>query len=109
MERWPGVGVGVGVTVAGVELNNNTALTIRSERSIFELETCRIFAKNTKMRRNFTEKWRNCGWSETQQQHSKHETKRTMIRMTSKPVEFSRKNTKMRSVFAAKWRKLWLE
>ena len=29
---WPGVCVGVGVTVAGVELNNNTALTIRSER-----------------------------------------------------------------------------
>ena len=61
------------------------------------------------MRRNFTEKWRNCGWSETQQQHSKHETKRTMIRMTSQPVEFSRKNTKMRSLFAAKWLKLWLE
>jgi hypothetical protein len=56
------------------------------------------------MRRKFTEKWRNCGWSETQQQHSKHETKRTMIRMTSKPVENSRKNTKMRS-FTAKWRK----
>jgi hypothetical protein len=28
-----------------------------------------------------------------------------MIRMKSKPVEFSQKNTKMRSVFAAKWRK----
>jgi hypothetical protein len=28
---WPGAGVGVGVTVAGVELNNNTALNIRSE------------------------------------------------------------------------------
>jgi hypothetical protein len=24
-------------------------------------------------------KWRNCGWSETQQQHSKRETKRTVI------------------------------
>jgi hypothetical protein len=57
------------------------------------------------MRRKFTEKWRNCGWSETQQQHSKHETKRMMILMTSTPVEFSRKkNTKMRS-FTAKWRK----
>jgi hypothetical protein len=35
--------------------------------------------------------WRNCGWSETQQLHSKHNTKRTMIQMTSQPVEFSQK------------------
>jgi len=42
--------------------------------------------------------WRNCGWSETRQQHRKHNTKRTMLQMTSKPVEFSPKNsTKMRS------------
>jgi hypothetical protein len=62
------------------------------------------------MRRKFTEKWRDCGWSGTQQQHSKHKTKRTMICMTSKPVEFSReKKNENEELFAAKWRKLWLE
>ena len=34
--------------------------------------------KYTKTRNNSLQKWRNCGWSETRQQHSKHETKRTM-------------------------------
>ena len=76
---WPGVGagvgvgVGVGVTVAGVKLNNNTALTHKAK-----------------------EKWipgheSNCGWSETLQQHSTDNTKRTKFFSNSKPVEFSRK------------------
>jgi hypothetical protein len=66
MERWPGVGVGVGVgvTVAGVKLNNNTALTHKAK-----------------------EKWipgheSNCGWSETLQQHSTDNTKRTKFFQT---------------------------
>ncbi len=53
--------------------------------------------------------WRNCGWSAIQQQHSKHETKRTAVLKTSKPVEFSRKIMKNEELFAVKWPKLWLE
>jgi chorismate mutase len=49
------------------------------------------------MMKDTLKNWRNCGWSATQQQHSKHETKRTAVLKTSKPVEFSRKITKMRS------------
>ena len=104
---WPGVcvgvGVGVGVTVAGVELNNNTALTTQSERrflntkvtvagvelnnntapnlkekKILDVKTSNFRNKHTKTRNNSQQKWRNCGWSETRQQHSKHETKRTV-------------------------------
>jgi hypothetical protein len=60
------------------------------------------------MRKKFTEEWRNCGWSETRQQHSKHETRRTMIQMTSKPVEFSQKYTR-RGAIRGEMAKLWLE
>jgi hypothetical protein len=54
---WPGVCVGVGVTVAGVELNNNTALTIRSERRY--------------RRRQNLKKWRKLWleWNSTTTQH----------------------------------------
>ncbi len=52
----------------------------------------------------YTAKWRNCGWSGTQQQHRKHETKRTMISITSKPVEFSQKQYENEEQFAANWR-----
>ena len=38
------------------------------------------------MRSKSVKNWRNCGWSGTQQQHRKHETKRTVSRMTSIPV-----------------------
>jgi hypothetical protein len=41
------------------------------------------------MRRKSLQNWQNCGWSGTQQQHSKHEAKRTVILKTSIPVEFS--------------------
>jgi hypothetical protein len=77
------------VTLAGVELNNNTALTTQSERRFLDSKPVEFPRNTTKMRNNSLQKWRNCGWSETQQQHSKHETKRTAILMTSKPVEFS--------------------
>jgi hypothetical protein len=36
------------------------------------------------------------------QQHSKHETKRTMLKKTSKPVEFSHKQYESEGQFAAK-------
>jgi hypothetical protein len=39
-----------------------------------------------------------------EQQHRKHETKRTMISMTSKPVEFSQKQYENEEQFAAKLR-----
>jgi hypothetical protein len=51
--------------------------------------TCRIFVKIIRKWGGITEEWRNCGWSETRQIHSKHETRRTMLLKTSKPVEFS--------------------
>jgi hypothetical protein len=38
----------------------------------------------------------NCGWSETQQQHSTA-TKRTKNSRINEPVEFSKKYSKMRS------------
>jgi len=61
-----------------VELNNNTAPNLK-EKKILDVKTCRIFAINIRKRGVIHGKnWRNCGWSETQQQHSKHETKRTM-------------------------------
>jgi len=66
-------------TVAGVELNNNTASV--------------EFPRNTtKMRSKSLKNWRNCGWSGTQQQHRKHETKRTVNQMTSKPTKMRRKD-----------------
>jgi len=72
-------------TVTGVELNNNTASV--------------EFPRNTtKMRSKSLKNWRNCGWSGTQQQHRKHESKRTVILKTSNPEKF-----------AVKLAKLWLE
>ena len=76
------------MTVAGVQLNNNTALTTKIPE----------ITKMRKKKKELTEKWRNCGWSGTQQQHRKRETKRTVIQSTSNPVEFSLKtSTKTRS------------
>ncbi len=100
-----------GVTVAGVEFNNNTALTTQSERRFLDSKA----------------DWRNCGWSETQQLHSRHNTKRTMIWMLRNLSNFRKNRTNMRRIkdvktcriFAIKIRKrgtirgemakLWLE
>jgi hypothetical protein len=71
--------VGVGVAVAGVKLNNNTATDTQSERRFLNSKTVEFSRNATKMRNKSLKKWRNCGWSETQQQHSKRETKRTVI------------------------------
>ena len=86
------------VTVAGVKLNNNTALTIQSERSFLDSKPDEFPRNITKMRRKFAEKWRNCGWSETRQQHSKHETKRTVILYDVKTYEFETKR-RIRRIF----------
>jgi hypothetical protein len=43
-------------------------------------------------------KWRNCGWSETRQQHSKHETKRTVKLYDVKTYEFYTKR-RIRRIF----------
>ncbi|MFN9999795.1 MAG: hypothetical protein ACK559_01580, partial [bacterium] len=61
-----------------MELDNNTAPNLK-EKKIFRRQNLSNFRnKHTKTRSDSRQNWRNCGWSETQQQHSKHETKRTM-------------------------------
>jgi len=72
-------------TEAGEELNNNTA-TVEFPRTA------------TKWRSKSPQNWRNCGWGGTQQQHRKHESKRTVILKTSNPEKI-----------AVKLAKLWLE
>jgi hypothetical protein len=61
-------------TVAGVKLDNNTEDETKRTAKLMTSKSCEIV---------------NCGWSETQQQHSKHETKRTVMYMTSKPSKLS--------------------
>ncbi len=52
--------------------------------------------------------WRNCGWSETQQQHSKHNTKRTKI-LDVKTCRIFAINIRKRGTIHGEMAKLWLE
>ena len=52
--------------------------------------------------------WRNCGWSATQQQHSKHDKANGGIKDV-KTCRIFAKNYENEELFTVKWRKLWLE
>jgi hypothetical protein len=68
-----------GLCVCHPKRNENCGLELAKAAAAAETGN-----EETKGLSNLSAKWRNCGWSETQQLHSNHNTKRTVIFLTRK-------------------------